>query len=201
MCPLVVWFSANDALDMINWRLSDLFHFIFSSSLDVLINHAHFPLNLSALVFWVGKDFLCKWLSVLSLWRKIHLSNLWWSQYTCFHNHFDSLWLFRWSHRCFFEGNWLMIGDTWCCRSWPGIRKKWYVDFVFFELIGSSDFVFEVFLGGLNIFGSLLVLFFQGVFDVVPVLVKVPLSCEGRVGLFIEMLHEFFDVKRGINSV
>jgi hypothetical protein len=61
-------------------------------------------------------------------------------------------------------------------------------------LIGRGDFVLQITFGDLDIIRSLLVLFEQRVFNVVPILVKVPFSGKNGVCLFVEMLHEFFDV-------
>ncbi len=73
-------------------------------------------------------------------------------------------------------------------------KRKSYRDFVFFELIGRGDFILQIAFGDLDIIRSLLVLFEQRVFNVVPILVKVPFSGKDGVCLFVEMLHEFFDV-------
>jgi hypothetical protein len=61
-------------------------------------------------------------------------------------------------------------------------------------LIGRGDFILQIAFGDLDIIRSLLVLFEQRVFNVVPILVKVPFSGKDGVCLFVEMLHEFFDV-------
>jgi hypothetical protein len=60
-------------------------------------------------------------------------------------------------------------------------------------LIDRRDFILQIAFGDLDIIRSLLILFEQRVFDIVPVLVKVPFSGESGVCLFVEMLHKFFD--------